>query len=62
MLTAVLLLLERLGSEGLQGLGQGLCALGLAVKYERGPGTVGLVARQSWRLQRFNRFTGRTGL
>lgn len=29
MLTAVLLRLERLGSEGLQGLGQGLCALGL---------------------------------
>lgn len=29
MLTAVLLLLERRGSEGLEGLVQGLCALGL---------------------------------
>lgn len=31
MLTAELLLLERPGSKGLQGLGLGLCALGLPV-------------------------------
>lgn len=60
MLTALLLLLERLGSEKVAGTGTGGCehwdCRGQTVKHEWGQG--GLVARQSWRLQRSDRFTG----